>query len=137
MKPVPCSESWSRVRELLSAGDMHGATEAATVAVKALPMRNNVKKHRVRVVGHPGIVEGWCLFLPHDRHPLAVLSHDVFDLHCTSRQMIQFCEQAARSDRLQFVRYDLSSWQLWDDLEMAQAGFDPSFWWPSKRPLDL
>ena len=116
---------------LLNLEDLTGATEAALLALPTTPRRNSVQMGEALVIGHPAIPVGWCFMDP--SRAWAVLSHEVWADHIAGSSIYRFTDQAATLPLAAFLPYDVVSWRLADDLEMVQAGQDPSFWYPDRE----
>lgn len=119
--------AWAKVTIHLNLLDIDAATAAATEALATSPLPEGSTFMYGSVTSSPDIPPRWCYLNP--QRGIAVVNQDVWDNHCGSSTMDEFCERIRFMTAPAFVRYDPESWVLLDQLTAAENGLEPA-WWP-------
>lgn len=119
--------AWARVTIHLNLWDVPAATAAATAALEAAPLHRGSTFRHGLLTGSADIPVGWCYLNPVER--IAVVNQEVWENHIGQYAIHAFCKQIIHFSAPTFVRYDVESWILHDQLNLANLGIDAS-WWP-------
>lgn len=117
---------WTQVRIHLNLWDVPAATETACQAISAEPPRQHSRYRGASITSCPQIPPGWCFL--HRPSGTAVLNEAVLLAHA-SIHVSRFCVQALGHGPSTFVRYDVDSWALLDELDALEGP------WPSLREI--
>jgi hypothetical protein len=123
---TPSREQWVKVASLLAAGDVPGATLAAGHAVTTTRLGRSTRRGDAKIHGCGDLPQGWAYLDPARR--VMVLNFTIWDRFAMGSAIYRFAEQITTMTEAACLPYDVDSWQLLDELDMVEAGLDPTYW---------